>query len=336
MKKNKRIPMIGFTNTRGSSATYCKHTMRIALCSILLAAISSVSSFAQPRFGDEQGFLTYRNHEMLINPGYTGPMKNVNLATVGARGQWLGVEDAPMAQNLQFQTAFANTGVGGFLYHENYGLTDNVQLNLSYAYKIALEHSTLSLGLQLGVLTSHEKMVTRLQNINDVAFSQAIPRQWTYNAGFGAYYSTDSYYAGFSIPQLLTNDWTSSPDSKLSSSFSFSRLQYYLTAGYAFEVGDGFHVVPTGLLLLSQATSTGFELMVYGVYNRQYRLGLGYGSRSSLRAELEVGIGRMLNVGYRFEHSVGDTYKYLSTTHQVVLSVLFGSGVGNDFSRLLF
>ncbi len=292
---------------------------------LLYITLVNISLNAQPHFGNERGSLSYRNQEMLINPAYVGSKGLFNHLSLNAKGQWLGVDDAPQSQNLQYQIGLPTMGMGGWLYHESYGVTDNIQLNAVYAYRIKFERSQLSLGIQAGVLTTNDAMVTRINDENDPIFAEKSPRLWGFNAGFGAYYYSDEYYVGFSIPQLLTNDWDGGgAELSLDNSFVFDRLQYYITGGYVFDVTPKINIITTGLVQLSSALSFGYEGMVYGVYDRMYRVGVGFAAENAIRVEGEAYIGKQVSLAYRYEQNLGSTYKYMSTTHSLVLSVGWG------------
>lgn len=304
---------------------HCKNLTRGLLPVLGLMLLVSIPCLAQPRFGKEQGFLRFRNREMMINPAYVGTAdETYKRLSLGAAWQWVGMEGAPKAQELQFHSGLANAGgVGGWLYHESYGVSNVIQLAGVYSYSIKLaEGHNLSLGLSLSALTVGEGTVLGIDNPNDPIFAQSSSRAWGFNSGFGTMYYTDKYYLGLSTPQLLTNSWEEgSSELKLKNAFKLNQLQFYVIGGYAFEVGDGINIIPNALLQLSGSTSFGYELMVRGDYKRRVTVGIGYGYDKVLKAEADVFISGEVSVGYRYEQSFGSTYKYLSGSHIVNLSV---------------
>ena len=292
-----------------------------------LTLLTSVSCFAQPHFGKEQGNLRYRNREIMVNPAYVGSVKDTyRRLSVGAAWQWVGMKGAPKTQELQFQSGIANAGgVGGWLYHESYGVTDIIQLAGTYSYSFVLsEGHNLALGLSLSALTISEDMVSGIDDPNDPMFTQSTPRVWGFNSGFGAMYYTDKYYVGLSMPQLLTNNWEEGvSEPKLKNTFKFDQLQFYLTGGYVFEISDDVSLMPNALLQFSGSSSFGYEAMIRGDYKRRVAVGVGYGYDKMLKAEVGVFITKEVSVGYRYEQSFGKTYKHLSGSHLINFSVIW-------------
>ena len=298
---------------------------KVIIAGVLLLSVSQLA--AQPTFGTERGALSYRHNEVMINPAYVAFSNGFRKLSVEAKMQWAGVEGAPQAQNIQFVGDLSpSAGIGAWFYHESFGITDVMQLMGAYGYCIPMENGTLSLGLQAGMLTTKDDLVTNINDPLDPVFAESKPRSWGFNAGIGAYYETDSYYVGLSIPQLLTNDLKSDEDGGgISNKFEFDRLHFYLMGGYVAELSPKVHLIPSALLLYAGSTSFGYEAMLSGMYNRQFRLGVGYAASNSIRAEAEAFISREVSLSYRFEHSFGDTYKHLSSTHSITLSVFWNS-----------
>ncbi len=304
-----------------------KHISARIIYTIFLVLFTNISLFAQPRFGNEQGALTFRNKEMMINPAYTGSVdETYRRLSLSAGWQWVGMEGAPKTQDLQFQTGLPKVGgIGAWLYHESYGVTDIIQLAATYGYSFRLSNGhNLSLGLSLSALTVNEDLVTGIDDPNDPMFAQASSRSWGFNSGFGAMLYNDEYYVGFSVPQLLANNWEEGvSEAKLKNTFKFDQLRFYLVGGYVFKLSDDFNLIPNALLQYCKNTSFGYELMVRGDYKRRVSAGVGYGYDKALKAEAGVFISKEVSLSYRYEQSFGEEYKYISGSHLITLSVVW-------------
>jgi type IX secretion system PorP/SprF family membrane protein len=180
----------------------------------------------------------------------------------------------------------------------------------------------LSLGLNLSLLMMQERLIGG-NNPNDPMFGTAMKTQLGLNAGIGAYYFKKNFFAGFSIPQLLTNDFsTGTAEPELENSLAFGRLQYYLIGGYRLDAGDKWSFTPTALLELSQKTTFGYELMLTGIYNRLIEAGIGFAAHSCLRAAAGVNI-KNISLRYQFSQNLGNDYSYFGGSHFISLWIKF-------------
>ena len=304
-----------------------KNTLAKILLLLALGLLTNTLLLAQPRFGNEQGALTFRSKEMMINPAYTGSINEADRRlSLGTAWQWVGMDGAPKAQDVQFQMGIPNAGgVGAWLYHDSYGVTSIIQLGTTYGYSIRLTNNhNLSLGANLSALMVNENQIRGIDDPSDPIFAANNPSKWGTNAGFGAMLYSNSYYVGFSMPQLLTNSWEEDViEAKLKNKFKFNQLRFYLTGGYVLELPSDFSLIPSILLQFANNTNFGYELMVRGDYNKQVALGIGYGYDKALKAETSVLISKGIHLGYRYEQSFGKTYKNLSSSHSITLSIVW-------------
>ncbi len=290
----------------------------IIVLAFLLLNISI--NFAQPHFNDEQGGLNYRNYELLINPASLGGTQHYQLS-LGLNKQWTGVENSPLSEILQYQMAIGqNNAFGAWVYNESYGAQNNTQFAAAYAYKINIKSGTLSLGVNMSLLLMNEKAVSNINNPNDPLFTGAAGSQLGFNAGFGAYYFSDKFYAGFSIPQLLTNDLTTgTPGTKLENKLDFGRMQYYFTGAYRFDAGEKISLQPSALLELSGATDLGYEVMLTAAYLRRFEVGAGWAAHSRVQIAAGFALGKMFHIRYQYSQNLGNDYKYTGGSHFVTL-----------------
>lgn len=153
-------------------------------------------------------FTKYMFNSLSYNPAYAGSNDHMAIGLIH-RSQWWELDGAPTTQTLTMHSPMANDKVGlGFsLMHDRIGPTSTLGFQVAYAYRIPLGKGRLAIGLQ-GGLTNWRADWTRLnlENPNpDVAFSET-PNLWMPNFGAGIYYSSPSFFAGFSSPHLVEYD----------------------------------------------------------------------------------------------------------------------------------
>jgi type IX secretion system PorP/SprF family membrane protein len=275
---------------------------------------------AQPRLQNEQGNLNYRDYELLLNPATVGAVTQSQIS-LSAHKQWTGIEGAPLSELLQYQMPIAqNSGLGAWVHNDAYGVTHNLQIGATYAYKIRLKDNFLSFGLSLSALMLQESRVTDLNTSGDMTFAEPLGSHFGFNAGFGVYYTGEKFYAGFSIPQLLTNDITAS---SLSNSLDFARANYYFTGGYRFDVSNRISLTPSALLQLSDATEVGYAFMLTAAYDKRVEVGAGWASPAQLQLSVGAAVTKNLSVRYQFAQATGSDY-HAGSSHFIVLRLAWG------------
>jgi type IX secretion system PorP/SprF family membrane protein len=200
--------------------------------------------------------------------------------------------------------------LGAWIHNETFGPQQNTQFGAAYAHTLKLGNSSnLSFGLSLSLLLQNERHINNLYEPDDPVFNAPTAGQTGFNAGFGAYYFTDNYYAGFSIPQLLTNDFTTGEgEIKLENNFRFNRLQYYFTGGYRFKIGEKISIIPSILANLSKNIAFGYEGVLTAAYGRRFEAGIGLASHSRLQFEVGAAITQWLSFRYQYAQYLSADY----------------------------
>ena len=279
---------------------------------------------AQPRFGDQQGNLKYRDHELLINPATLGAVNQYVLG-LSLYKQWTGIESSPLSELLQYQMSLnQNSGFGAWVYNESYGVQNNTQFAGAYSFKIKLKESTLALGLSASLLMMHEKQVAGAYRPDDPAFANPPANQLGFNTGFGIYYFGKKYHVGFSIPQILTNDFeTGVAKPKLTNTLDFGRMQYYFTGGYCFDISEKISLKPAALMEISGATSLGYEFMFTAEYDRRFEAGIGMAAHSCIQFSAGAEIIKSIALRYQYAHHLSNDYNRIGGSHFIVLRLTF-------------
>lgn len=171
-----------------------------SILTISLILLTWINLYGQ----SEATYSQYMFNGLAINPAYAGSHESLDL-TVLSRFQSMGIEGAPVTQTFTGHTAIVDRriGLGFLLINDKIGVTQQTGFYLSYAYKIRFDRSTLSLGLQAG------------GTMVDAKYSQLLIRQpgdpvlgddiqgFKPNFGAGIYYSSEYFYAGISMPQMI-------------------------------------------------------------------------------------------------------------------------------------
>ncbi len=228
--------------------------MKKLLLLVTLAAMGLRSNAQQ----DVQ-FTHYMYNTLSVNPAYAGTSGAMN-ASLLHRQQWIGFEGAPMTQTLLVNTPIVseNMGVGLSLVNDKIGPTRQTSISGAYAYHIKLSETTkLSLGLSASVNLIQANIATlKTDQGNDQSFAANPANKTAPNFGFGAYYHSDRWYAGISIPKLLETKIENPNSNKLTKLVR----HYYIIGGYVFTINDNVKIKPSFLTKLTSNAPISVDL----------------------------------------------------------------------------
>ena len=191
-------------------------------------------------------FTQYLYNTMSINPGYAGSLDRLDIVGI-YRDQWVGIDGAPVTQNLGIHAPLRNDqiGLGLNLVNDEIGPANEFIADANFSYKIQLSPTLrLGLGVKAGVnLFNVDFSKGDFQN-PDPVLNNNIENRFTLNLGAGAFLYSENWYLGLSVPDFITDDFYDDVDQSVSK----EELQYYLIGGYVFDLNNDFKLKPTFLL----------------------------------------------------------------------------------------
>lgn len=269
----------------------------------------------------------YMFNGLALNPAYAGSHKYWS-STFTYRNQWTGArfDGAP-------QTALAavdgpisskNMGLGFILMHDRLGVTRQNMAQVSYAYQIRTGKSgKLALGVSAGV----SQYVANLTDVKiweeqDVIYAnnstKVLPK-----FGVGAYYFTETYYAGISIPTLLSYEDGNDFSVDLSKA-SFLRRHYLLTGGVVFRVSDQVKFKPSVLLKYVKNAPIEADLNFSAIFKDAFWLGASYRTGDAVAVILEYQTNSYFRIGYAYDITTSKLRNYQNGSHEIMIGVDFG------------
>lgn len=291
----------------------------------------SGQAFAQ----SDQHYTLFMYNKLLYNPAYTGS-RDLTSANAVYRDQWDGINGAPKTVGVSvdgpvgsFMKPFRKVAIGLSVGNEKAGVENNTILKAYYAYRIRLKTSVLSFGLSGGGnLYSAGYGDLNLYQQNDPNFSYNIKNAMLPNFGAGAYWYSDKYYAGFSVPNLL-EDYYDKKEVKINNKIARQIRGYYLSGGYVFKLNETIDIEPQ--LLARYAVNSDYklpfncDLNLTAIALERFMVGLTYRTDKSIEFIVHVQATKKLNVGYAYDYMVSGLNGYNGGTHEIV--------VGYDFVR---
>ena len=272
-------------------------------------------------YGQQQAMYTqYMFNGLAINPAYAGSQESLSLTAL-ARKQWAGFGGAPSTQTFSAHGPLRNekVGLGLLLARDQIGETEQYGAYAVYAYRIQMERGTLSAGLQAG-FNSYQANFSDVfvPDDGDEAFTQDKFQSFLPNFGAGLYYSTQRFYAGFSLPLLLTNDYPGS-EGKLAHQYR----HWFLTTGYVFDLSSDLKLKPNVLVKAVEGAPLEVDVNANLLIKEILWVGLSYRSFADISGLLEVQMTPQFRVGYAYDYALTDISRVSTGSHEIMLNYRF-------------
>ncbi|MCB0519226.1 MAG: type IX secretion system membrane protein PorP/SprF [Lewinellaceae bacterium] len=249
-------------------------------------------------------------NKLAFNPAYAGSHEVPCISAIH-RSQWVGFDGAPVSQAFNFHTPlFAKrVGMGVSIQHDKIGPTNSFWLNLSYAYRIKIEKSTLSIGLQ-GSMRSYNVDFSKTESIiqNDVAVLEGNARRILPNFGAGVYYLSDLFYAGISAPYIFNNDISLYETAIVDNTdIALEKAHFYAMAGLRVDMGQKVKFKPA--MLYKQVKNAPVDLEINGTFVFADRLGVGATYRmGGIRNSVGESVDFLLYMQFEGGFKIGAAY----------------------------
>ena len=305
----------------------------IILTTILL--FSFVWSYGQ----QEQQYTQFMYNKLGYNPGYAGSHSTACITGL-YRNQWIGIEGAPQTQALSANIPLMNqrVGVGINLNHHTIGITERWTLDGAYSYRIPMGRGYLGLGLQGSVrYLGNDYDDPRLESNVAISLDGAVPvglqNKYVPNFGVGAYYNTERFYIGISVPRLLLNNVDFND---IVGEIGKEVHHGYFMAGLRMRMTDKVDFQPQ--ILLKYANNAPFDADVNAslIFNDRFTAGLSYrvgGSTNRAGDSVDLLIGAQLNnqilLGLSYDLTMSELRDNTSGSIELLVRYCLGSS-GNS------
>lgn len=291
---------------------------------LLVAFAINLSVFSQ----QDPQYTQYMYNQSVINPAYATTEKGVINLGAFHRSQWTSSVGAPKTYNFFVHTPLSDKiEVGLSIITDNIGdgvLKEN-NIYADFAYVLQLdENQKLSFGLKAG-LTNFSNNFDNFKfpdddplngiTTNDKAFSNlsgTLP-----NFGVGAFYFTDNYYVGISVPNLLQSKHIKKEQGL--NSIGGEAIHYFLTAGYVFEMSETLKLKPAVMAKAVEGSPVVIDASLNVLFNNRFEGGLSYRINDSASAMFNVRATNNLRIGYAFDYTTSNLGKYNSGTHEIMV-----------------
>lgn len=292
-----------------------------------LLLVASLPLWAQ----QDPMYSQYMFNGLVLNPAYAGSREAINVTALH-RTQWVGIPGAPTTTTFSAHAPVKkdNIGLGLIFVNDRIGVTETNNLGFNYAYMIKMSKGVLSLGLQASVMQYRADFTSVIHSFSpdvfDPSFSSVVNR-WLPNFGTGAYYRTDRFYVGLSMPNILTNNLNGETNVAFIGNNRARQYRHaFLTSGYVFDITKGLKLRPSFLLKYVDGAPLELDLNANLWLYDMFAVGLSYRSFDSIDALFEFQVTPQLSLGYAYDYTLTPLGRFTSGTHEIMIRYEFGFG----------
>ncbi len=306
------------------STTIKKNKMR----KIILILVTIVLAGALKAQQDPM-FTHYMYNTLTVNPAYAGS-RDALTATLLHRNQWVDFPGAPKTLSATIHSPVQRgVNLGLSIYNDQIGPVNTTSITASYAYRFKLtEKSKLALGLNAGFNSIHVNFNGfELNQAGDPTFANS-PTSFLPNFGVGAYYSTDRFYAGVSVPKLLESAYI--VDEQGGTEEAILKRHYFFISGAMINLNEDWDIKPTTLIKVTNGSPIQWDLTAEMVYQEKFDFGVFYRTDLNVTQLLKTGDGfgaivgmnvnQNMHIGYSYDFSIANPTSYANKgSHEIML-----------------
>jgi type IX secretion system PorP/SprF family membrane protein len=220
---------------------------KITLATCLIFCLSQIATAQQ-----DPMYTKYMFNMLAYNPAVAGSPEYLTIRLLH-RTQWWGIDGGPVTQSFSIHSPMKERiGIGFSMVNDKVGATGFTNATGAYSYRIPFANGKISLGLQVsGINWRADWNVLKFKDprLDDPAFDDMTPSRWMVNFGTGAFYYTQKYYVGISVPNLLENNLRKEPTIVDGQRSAQTYRHYFISAGGAFPLkGELLYFKPSILI----------------------------------------------------------------------------------------
>lgn len=311
-----------------------KYTKTAALQMWMSAAL--VLLFAGGMFAQQEAqYTNFMFNKLPLNPAYAGS-KEVACVSALYRSQWVGIEGAPTTTSVNFHTPLFDqrVGLGIGIERDVLGLLGTWRGNIAYAYRPKVGKGHLSIGV-VGSVISHryDGHLANTTDGNDPTVSYEGINRYYPNFGGGLYYNTETFYAGVSIPTLLSHEIDYGEDGFEGYSYK-DRRHLYVMMGGLLNISEKIQFKPAALIKYVGLSSDEFadvaapfdmDINAMFIFLDAFGIGATWRLGDSIDGLLFFQAAEQFRIGMGYDYSLTELQDYNQGTFEIMAEYCFRS-----------
>ncbi len=277
--------------------------------------------FNETKAQQDPQYTQYMYNMNVVNPAYAGSRGTLSLGLLG-RTQWTSVDGAPKTFTFDAHAPLGKkVGVGLSVIADEIGPAkeQNIYADVSYTLTTS-DEGRLAFGLKGGVtllsVNLLDVVLPQTGSLGDPVFDENINEAFP-NFGAGVYYYTSKWYAGFSVPNILTSEHL---DKDNINTKAAEEVHYFLTGGYVFDLSSTLKFKPS--LMFKGVTGAPVSIDInanFLLYDR-FEVGASYRVEDAVSLLFNFGVTPDFRIGYAYDYTISE-YSNSNTggSHEIIL-----------------
>ena len=284
---------------------------------ILVLILSNLMGFSQ----QDAQFTQYMYNTSNVNPAYAGSRDVISIFALH-RSQWVGLDGAPVTNNLNINTPIgSNIGVGLGIVNDRIGVSDENNISADFSYTIQTSNNyKLAFGLKASANILNIAFDKLSYAVSDPSFETNINNKISPNIGAGFYFYSDNTYIGLSVPNFLeTRHFDRNSTINSAKITAQERMHYYLIAGHVFDISENIQFKPSLLTKIVQGAPLQIDASANFMFNEKFTIGAAYrwSAAGSLMAGFQINDSWL--IGYGFDLETTRLKAFNSGSHEIFL-----------------
>ena len=266
-------------------------------------------------------YTQYMYNMHIVNPAYAGSHGTLNVGLLH-RTQWVGLDGAPNTTVATINAPIRKkVGMGLSIFADKIGPVKEQNLFVDFSYTIQTsDYGNLAFGIK-GGLTFLDANLSGLDlgdNLPDTVFNEDINKTYA-NFGAGAFYYTDRFYLGLSMPNILNQLHLKREGGIISE--AAEKMHYFLASGYVFELNNDLKLKPSILLKGAGGVPLSIDLSGNVLINNKLEFGLSWRVDDSVSALMNIEVAPLVRLGYAYDHTITNLGDFNSGSHEIMLLI---------------
>lgn len=261
-------------------------------------------------------FTQYMYNTININPAYAGSRGALSIFALH-RTQWVGLDGAPVTNVASVNTPLneSNLGLGVTIINDKIGPTTENTISADVSYTVPTSET---FKLSFGIKATANFFNLDINRLNPAEADPSIRdfnNKFTPNIGAGVYLHSDKAYIGFSIPNFIESDRYDDNEVAIFK----EKINYYLIAGYVFDVNESIKFKPALLTKIVEGAPIQVDLSGNFMFNDKFALGVAYRWSAAVSAMVGFQVSEAMYIGYGYDHDTTRLKNYNSGSHEIFL-----------------
>jgi type IX secretion system PorP/SprF family membrane protein len=282
----------------------------------LVVLLMSVVSYAQ----QDAQYTQYMYNTIIVNPAYAGSRQSMSIFALH-RTQWVGVEGAPVTNSISINTPISGSkvGLGLSIVNDKVGpsIENNIAVDFSYTIPASVRYK-MSFGLKASANLLNIDFSKLTYQPGDV-IEENVDNQFSPNVGVGFYLHSDNSYIGISAPNLIETEHYDKAATSSESHIATEKINYYLIAGYVFELNPSIKFKPSFQTKYVQGAPLQVDVSANFMMNEKIVAGLAYRWSAAMSVMVGFQASDSWFIGYGYDFDTTAIADYSSGSHEIFL-----------------